>query len=707
MSADQLLSDIELSSPRRSSTIESGRTCGAMENQPMRRGFLLRSWKIFAGKDEARQDATQILLANTIHEAKDATSLRHAPDLRHLRRLSKERPLWHFLKLVEEEATVSAWMCHITSMLKVKTGKGPELIALAEEPGSEDLTTFFSFNHYTQATISGNLTTIHREPVWILLFVLADTWGIDLLPWSPGSGTQDAQRLARPMPLMPPSLRSARKVTPESSPRIYWGLEPQRQGNLDPNPAFLVFLQLRQVSTFTRDLNVYIWEPHTRFPSTEHAKIILCQSHDQEDAIRLLISLRSCRLLAAYTDKRDACSALESTPVLGGIASQSWSNTLLSVLCVLEVLVSDTAEFLQAYHDEVARMRVVSRQDPTISKLRFMMHLDDSRKIASDGVKHATRVLSALAVWAEQHIQPRAEGRAGLLHTKKMAALQQDLEFCDRELDRLGSYTEADQETLRRHFQLSQDLTLFRLTLLAAIFLPLSFTTSLFGMNMRNTAEGPSTFSNVTNDLLGNITDVNLRNSAEAIVSIVASSGNLNYDWAIFAGTAIGLLFILPFTLAVGTIMRTTVVSVVRYVKYWRALTLLVGGLFLLVVMTFSIFGGVLDQWTYDLWYSEDADDSLDWGLVDHISIIGIITYWISNGLLLLVLIFLVYESWRERKERLFWTTQLLLTAICFTVDMVVFPYPFVPMIIPWVWLGLLNPWVRRRWRKARFSKWR
>lgn len=341
-----------------------------------------------------------------------------------------------------------------------------------------------------------------------------------------------------------------------------------------------------------------------------------------------------------------------------------------------------------------------------------MMHLEDSRNIASDGVKHATNVLNNLTAWAEKNIQETVEARAALLHTDKMAALRENLEFCGRELERLRSYTDIDQETLRQHFQLSQDLTLFRLTILAAIFLPLSFTTSLFGMNMRNTNEGPWTFSEVINSTLHNITDTNMRSSAEALISIISSSGNLNYDWTVFAGTAIGLLFILPFTLAVGAIMRTTVVSVVRYVKYWRALTLLIAGGFLLAVIATSSLGVFVKRVVF--LNNVDAVRSGGWEdfvrLRDVLRAIDYLIYasWAINGLLLLMLIFLVYQSWSEGKERFFWTAQMLVTATCFTVETlgrnsVRYNFPF--MLIPWAWLGLFNAWVRRRWWKAWFAR--
>lgn len=339
------------------------------------------------------------------------------------------------------------------------------------------------------------------------------------------------------------------------------------------------------------------------------------------------------------------------------------------------------------------------------------MHLEDSRKIASDGIKHATSVLAKLTAWAEKNMQETTEARAALLHTDKMAALHEDLEFCGRELERLRSYTEADHETLRQHFQLSQEMTLFRLTILAAIFLPLSFTTSLFGMNIKPTEEDPLAFSNVTNSALDNITDTNMRSSAEALASIIASSGNLNFEWKAFAGTAIGLPFILPFTLAVGTIMRTTVVSVLKYVKYWRALTLLIGGHLLMAVMATSILGGFVTR-IFQSKYM-DAFEADPTGSFEHwkdvMSSMRYLSYaWVAiNSLLLLMLVFLVYQSWSEGKERFFWTTQMLVTALCFTADIVGTPVKFPFMLIAWAWLGLFNAWVRRRWWKPWFARWR
>lgn len=283
----------------------------------------------------------------------------------------------HFRGRLEEKGSVSAWMCRVASMLEEDSRDGFQLMyeplttgmnlensaqiifsntfhrALAEEPGPEDLPSFFSSRQ-----MMGNLKTIYSKPVWVLIFVVSVTWGIDLQPWAPGFIAKDAQELARPAPPMLPSLHITRNVTSETTRRIIWGSTSQTDVNLNSNcghnEIFLAWI--RSVTTFKADLNVYIWEPHTRSPSTEYAKIVLCPPNNPEETMRILISLRSCRLQAAYTDKRDACSAQEDMPALRGTQSQSWSNALLSILCVLEVLVSDTDDFLRAYHKESSRM---------------------------------------------------------------------------------------------------------------------------------------------------------------------------------------------------------------------------------------------------------------------------------------------------------------------------------------------------------------
>lgn len=87
---DQSLRSIELTSLRRNSTIESGRQLEAVEKEPRRRGALSRKFGFFVGRSDSHQDAIQKMFASAISEMENARKPHQAPDLQHLRRLSKE-----------------------------------------------------------------------------------------------------------------------------------------------------------------------------------------------------------------------------------------------------------------------------------------------------------------------------------------------------------------------------------------------------------------------------------------------------------------------------------------------------------------------------------------------------------------------------------------------------------------------------------------
>ncbi|KAK7973805.1 hypothetical protein PG989_015653 [Apiospora arundinis] len=160
---------------------------------------------------------------------------------------------------------------------------------------------------------------------------------------------------------------------------------------------------------------------------------------------------------------------------------------------------------------------------------------------------------------------------------QRLDLLKKDLQYLDQELEKLRGNIRKDKDMLRQHLQLSSDMTGFRLTLLAGIFLPLSFTTSIFGMNIQNTPqEGLQLLSNFTNETLTGLS-VNVRNSTQALVTSVANSGPLTYDWTTFAITSICVLATLPFTLTIGFILRNLVVLSAKYIVYWRAALVVIG----------------------------------------------------------------------------------------------------------------------------------
>lgn len=185
----------------------------------------------------------------------------------------------------------------------------------------------------------------------------------------------------------------------------------------------------------------------------------------------------------------------------------------------------------------------------------------------------------------------------------------------------------------------------------------------------------------------------------------------LTYSWPTFAGTAAGLVLILPLTLTIGAIIRAIIKSVTRYAIYWR-IFMIFGPLLAFGFFVFSVWGAVFYEALFyvEFWYSINGFGFL-------------ITYWVCNGLVLVAELWQTYRGWTTKQRPIFWTTLMLLTGACFGLDMTVWdPFwaysgyysydyeadsgdhhwvyksVFRLMLLPWLFLGID---VGRRWRSS------
>ncbi|KAI0866673.1 hypothetical protein F4860DRAFT_458087 [Xylaria cubensis] len=253
----------------------------------------------------------------------------------------------------------------------------------------------------------------------------------------------------------------------------------------------------------------------------------------------------------------------------------------------------------------------------------------------------------------------------------RLDILQKDMEFLEEELKKLQVTLEENQKIMRNHFQLEQDLRVFRITILAAVFLPLSFTTSLFGMNLDSSvSEGPIGFSSFTNSTLEGIS-TDLRDSTQALVSIISSSSNLSFSWKIFGITAGALILTLPLSLFVGAVVRFIVVWAKDHIVYWRVIT--IAG-----AVTFAFFS------IAGLYFENDG---------------AFLLYFITNGFLIFALIWRAYWGWRLDDRPVIWTSLVLLTILSVVFYILIQP-SFPLTVLPWLYLLLL--WAATRWRQIR-----
>jgi hypothetical protein len=162
---------------------------------------------------------------------------------------------------------------------------------------------------------------------------------------------------------------------------------------------------------------------------------------------------------------------------------------------------------------------------------------------------------------------------AGESFQDRLETLQGDLRYFRDQFTRIAAEIKELQQTIHEHLHLTQNRRNFILTVLAAVYLPLSFATSFFGMNISTaTPPSPQGFFNWTASWIEYL-PVDTQNSTKALVSTIGSSEALNHSRKTFAITAACLLVTLPLSLTIGTISRlafrgTTYVAT----TYWHGL---------------------------------------------------------------------------------------------------------------------------------------
>jgi hypothetical protein len=126
-------------------------------------------------------------------------------------------------------------------------------------------------------------------------------------------------------------------------------------------------------------------------------------------------------------------------------------------------------------------------------------------------------------------VEWRETAKLALGRASKRPRVSQDRAQTGRGKDR-----EPPKDGSRTFLAITQGQRNFFLTILAAVYLPLFFVTSLFGMNMNTTTpEGRVDFSEFTNSTLAHLPG-NLANSTEALISTISASGFLTWGWKTF-----------------------------------------------------------------------------------------------------------------------------------------------------------------------------
>lgn len=376
----------------------------------------------------------------------------------------------------------------------------------------------------------------------------------------------------------------------------------------DDDPETLrevTILYQASVARYTADIGVYLSEPDRLSPDPEYARMSFLPSGQGRAQALLIILFRSSRPLASFSAALSKHSRAYR-PRNGGTGppvSETWQleqTVVISFYCVLAAIKEETDQFIQDCYAQIKTVvsqvlenhneyltdsywqHISVRRSPSSYKAKFLLHVHDRVNDALQSVLRITKLLAELNARPEHTTQaqipmpatPRwQDQRIEELHQSTITTLQvQKLQ-----LQTLLRQINEDQKLLQSRLQLAQEQRLLKLTIFAAVFLPLSFTTSLFGMNINSsTKEGPSGFSEWINARLGNITLEENRIMTEVLGSITATSSSLNFSWTAVAATACGLLLTLPLAMAIDAIVRALVHAVQPVPAAWAAAAALV-----------------------------------------------------------------------------------------------------------------------------------
>ncbi|CAI6098574.1 unnamed protein product [Clonostachys chloroleuca] len=215
---------------------------------------------------------------------------------------------WSLILIVvpgdEQMQMFSGWAAELINSLVKTTPKTLQLLVLSEQPDPRDLGSLISFYLKTKASLLGRLNEIHLQPMWIIQCLISHCWKTKIPEFSVRIGDFDVHSFAHPPPLKPYSLRPTGNAASRLQDKIYWGVNPESAG-------FLYWQ--RDVTPYTSDIPVYVWEPHKSLPVPEFAKVEYFPATSDNGQPRLLIRFRSCHstiMFSSLLEKNyEACHA--------------------------------------------------------------------------------------------------------------------------------------------------------------------------------------------------------------------------------------------------------------------------------------------------------------------------------------------------------------------------------------------------------------
>jgi hypothetical protein len=246
---------------------------------------------------------------------------------------------------------------------------------------------------------------------------------------------------------------------------------------------------------------MYIWELHQTVPSVENAIAFLNQAEDEHWQLLLLrtsTSSPSAKLRETFLSKSRTMFGAHA-----GAPRNTASEVASILLSMLETLCRDNRRFRNACVTRISELRMLGRRRPSRHKINFLTHLDDFRQAAQLGLVDANWLLKdisehvnantspASSASNQSNVQTGANSNTSAQHplqdlVDRCRKVEVELDYLAHDLDKLGKLLADAREMVKQQIDLRQIGLSMVLALLAAIYLPFSFVSGMFGMNVKD-----------------------------------------------------------------------------------------------------------------------------------------------------------------------------------------------------------------------------
>ncbi|KAH0343729.1 hypothetical protein KCU83_g8666, partial [Aureobasidium melanogenum] len=163
-------------------------------------------------------------------------------------------------------------------------------------------------------------------------------------------------------------------------------------------------------------------------------------------------------------------------------------------ICFLILDVKATQHQLSFWHSAIETFLTYrGRRMPTRSKIQYLIHLDDCRRLAISDLKHGKTVVDEARLTVEKaDFCKKKGGLDEAMAIKTFSSFHDDFNFLIMKFETPEMTLATVREQINEQMSLAQGERALILTIAAAFFIPLSFIASIFGMNVKEPLFPPS-----------------------------------------------------------------------------------------------------------------------------------------------------------------------------------------------------------------------